>query len=595
MTLEIATVLAVLALTVILFVTEALRVDVIAIAVMLLLPWLGAITPAEAFSGLAGNAVVSVLAVMILSDGVERSGVMSRLTRPILRLAGAKESRILALIAGTVGLISAFMQNIGAAALFLPVMHRISQRARVPLSRLLMPMGFAAILGGTLTLVGSGPLIILNDLLRQAGQPAYGLFSVTPLGLALLAGGLLCFMLLGHVILPAGRPGETRPSPQRELIETWGLPETILRARVPAGSALAGQTRESVDLWRRYGLNLLAIVQDGDVTYAPWRHLPFAAGQELILMGDAEAFRRFAADHGLAPLPADDDDHGLPPCAVFAELIVPPGAAVAGSTLRQLELRKHYGVEPVLLLDRDATRRDDFSDVPLQAGSAMIVFGPCAHIRTLAASPDFRLLTPLPDDGGGRHARPLPAVLCGVGAIALALAGVNLGLALFSGVLAMILLRVLTIDEAYQAVDWRTVFLLAGLIPLGIAMEKSGGAAFLAGQMMRVLAGGHPLLILTGIAVLATLFSLFMSNVAATVLLVPLVVAIGGATGLSPRALALLVAVCASNSFLLPTHQVNALLMAPGGYRNADYLRAGGVMSVLFITIAVALTYLLYL
>ena len=159
----------------------------------------------------------------------------------------------------------------------------------------------------------------------------------------------------------------------------------------------------------------------------------------------------------------------------------------------------------------------------------------------------------------------------------------------------MIVLRVVTIDEAYKAVDWRTVFLLAGLIPLGTAMDKTGAASYVAGQMMKLLQGSHPILILGAFALLSTLFSLFMSNVAATVLLVPLVMITGNMTGISPRALALLVGVCASNSFILPTHQVNALLMSPGGYRNADYLKAGGIMTLIFISIAVVIVYLFYL
>jgi len=159
----------------------------------------------------------------------------------------------------------------------------------------------------------------------------------------------------------------------------------------------------------------------------------------------------------------------------------------------------------------------------------------------------------------------------------------------------MIILRVITIDEAYKSVDWRTVFLLAGLIPLGIAMDKTGAASYIANQMMRLLQGRHPIMILTAFALLSTIFSLFMSNVAATVLLVPLVMIMGNITGINARALALLVGVCASNSFILPTHQVNALLMSPGGYRNANYLKAGGIMTLFFIVIAVIIIYLFYL
>ena len=174
------------------------------------------------------------------------------------------------------------------------------------------------------------------------------------------------------------------------------------------------------------------------------------------------------------------------------------------------------------------------------------------------------------------------------------MSGVHLALSLMTGALAMIILGVVPIDEAYRAIDWRTVFLLAGLIPLGIAMDKTGAARYVAYNMMHILEGGHPLLIMTSVAALSTVFSLFMSNVAATVLLVPLVMVIGQISGISPRSLALLVAVCASNSFMLPTHQVNALLMAPGGYRNADYMRAGGLLTLIFILISVGLIYIIF-
>jgi di/tricarboxylate transporter len=204
------------------------------------------------------------------------------------------------------------------------------------------------------------------------------------------------------------------------------------------------------------------------------------------------------------------------------------------------------------------------------------------------------LVTPIEKDSG-KQPSPITAIFCFALAITLAIAGFHLSLSLMSGVLAMILLRVITIDQAYQAVDWRTVFLLAGLIPLGIAMDTSGTAAYIAKQMMIGLRAAHPIFLLFSIAILSTLFSLFMSNVAATVLLVPLVMTMANIANLDPRALALLVAVSASNSFLLPTHQVNALLMSPGGYRNIDYLKAGGLMTVLFIIIVVFGIYFLYL
>jgi di/tricarboxylate transporter len=593
MTPEIVLVLIVLAVTIILFVTEAFRVDVIAIAIMVTLPWLGLITPAEAFSGLASNAVVAIIAVMILSYGVGRSGVMNRITRPIIHVAGSSEKRLIGLVSAAVGLISSFMQNIGAVALFLPAVMRISKKTRIPISRLLMPLGFAGILGGTLTMVGSGPLIILNDLLRQGGQPPFGLFGVTPIGVVLLGAGIAYFLVFGKVVLPA-RKGET-VSPQQELIETWRLPATIYHCVIPQKSPLVGKTREEVQLWMQYSINLLALAEGDEILYAPWRYTRFVAGQELALLGDPSDIERFVEVYQLQRRKETSlfEDLRSGEMAGFAEVIIPPRAPVAGKTLREIAMRKTYGVEPIMLLSGVLEERGDFSDQTLQPGDALILHGRWENIKAMGDNRNFVLVTPIETEAAGKT-KPATATLCFFSTILLILLGVPISLGLLSGALAMILLRVVPIDEAYRAVDWRTVFLLAGLIPLGLAMENTGAASYVANQMITPLQGSHPLLILIAVAVLTTLFTLFMSNVAATVVLVPLVMIIGGVTGISPRALALLVAVCAANSFVLPTHQVNALLMAPGGYHNADYLKAGGILTIIFIVIAVGLIYLLY-
>jgi di/tricarboxylate transporter len=595
MTHEIALVLLVLGVTVVLFVGEWLRVDVIAIAVMLLLAWLKLVTPAQAFSGFAGNAVISIIAVMILGYGVDRSGVMQRLTGPIVKMAGTSRSRLTLLVSAAVGLISAFMQNIGATALFLPTLLRISRNTRIPASRLLMPMGFAAILGGTLTMVASGPLIILNDLLKQSGQDSFGLFSVTPIGLALLGAGLAYFTIFGKTVLPArGASADDETGSQQELIESWRLPTQIHECVIDAGSKLLGTTREEARLWKEYHLNLLLLSEGDEVFYAPWRYTRFAAGQHLGLMGQLGDFERLIADYGLRREQAGafkklaSTDQGG-----FAELIIPPRAPIVGKTLREVALRKNFGVEPIMLLSGRDQIREDFSDEMFNAGDTMIVYGRWENIKSLDDRKNFVLVTPVESKITG-HARPATSLLCFLGAIVLVLSGMPLSVSLLTGALAMILLKVIKIDEAYRAIDWRTVFLLAGLIPLGIAMDNTGAAKYISGLLIQFLGNSHPLLIMTGVALLATVFSLFMSNVAATVLLVPLVIIMGEKVGVDPRALALLVAVCASNSFVLPTHQVNALLMSPGGYHNMDYIRAGGIMTILFVVIAVALIYLIF-
>ena len=483
------------------------------------------------------------------------------------------------------------MQNDGAADLFLPVLVRISRSGRFRLSRLLMPMGFAAILGGTTTMVGSGPLIILNDLLKHEGLEKYGLFSVTPLGVALTAAGIGALVAFRRFVLPV-RSGAARTGVQQELVETWQLPQTVHRFAVPTGSRLAGMTREETGLWLSYSLNLLAVLEGGSVLHAPWRYFRFGAGQTLVLLGGGEDAARFAADNGLVPGPAEEiQDVLLTSGSGFAEVVVPPRSRYAGRTLREMAMRKNYAVEPVVLLSGDRESRTDFSDQVLKPGDTFVVFGPWDNIRAMDDKRDFVVVTPVEWGTPGRG-QAVKAVLCFAGAVVLVLAGFSLSLSLFSGALAMVLLGVIPMDDAYRAVDWRTVFLLAGLIPLGIAMEKTGAAAFLSARLMDLLQGQHPLLLLAAVAALTTVFSLFMSNVAATVLLVPLVIGMARLASLDPRALALLVAVCASNSFLIPTHQVNALLMAPGGYRNADYLKAGGLVTAVFLAVAVGFTYL---
>ncbi len=596
MTPEIELVLLVLAATVFLFITELLRADIIAILIMLTLSWAGLVKPAQAFSGLASNAVVSIIGVMILGYGVDRSGIMNRMTRPILSVAGTSEKRLVGLVSAVIGIISAFMQNIGGVALFLPAVLRISRNMRIPASRLLMPMGFAAILGGNLSMVGSSPLIILNDLLRQNGNEPFGLFSVTPVGLPLLLTGILYFLIFGKFVLKKGTKQKMTVTPQQELVETWHLPSKVYPCFISKESPLIGITLEQARLWPDYNLHIIAIKEGHEIVEAPGYHTRFALGQKLVMLGESDDVERFVKNYNLyfkkGALQAKDlqsmEGTG------FAEIIIPPRSPIAGKTLREIKMRKKHNVIPLVLLSGDREEHSDFFDQPLQVGDAVIVHGRWEKIKALGVNHNFALVTPIEAEATGK-ARPVTAAACFLGAIALALSGTQLSLSFMSGALAMILLRVISIDNAYKAVDWRTVFLLAGLIPLGLAMDQTGAAAYIASHLMQVLRGSHILVILLSVAVLSTLFSLFMSNVAATVLLTPLVMIMGKESGTDPRTLALLVAICASNSFLLPTHQVNALLMAPGGYRNADYLKAGGIMTILFTGIAVGLIYLLYL
>ncbi len=596
MNFEILIALIVLLITIILFVTEIVRVDVVAILIMVSLPWLGLITPIEAFSGFASNAVIAIIAVMILGYGVDRSGVMEKITRPILKFAGASEKRLVGSISLTVGGLSSFMQNIGAAALFLPSILRISKEKKISASYLLMPMGFAAILGGTLTLFASSPLIMLNDLLIQEGIATFGPFSVTPLGVTLLLAGIGYFLVFGKFVLPKGEEKYT-PTPEEELIETLELPTKVHQCVIPKESSLSSKSPEEVKIWEKYNLHLLSITKEKDTVYAPWRHTSFGKGNKLSLLGSEENVEQFSKDYGLKyqDKAGKARDVKREEEAGFAELIIPPRAPIIGKTLRELEFRKIHRTEPIMLLKGEGEERGDFSDKSLDPGDSIIVYGRWSKIKELDDSENFVLVTPIESKSTKKNPKPKLAIGSFIFAIILAILGFRLSLSLMTGAIAMILTGVVPIKEAYEAIDWRTVFLIAGLIPLGIAMDKTGAANYIATQIIQVFQGSHPIIILTIIAGLATLFTLFMSNVAATVLLVPISIVMANSVGLNPAGSALLVGICASNSFLLPTHQVNALIMSPGGYKNSDYLKAGGLLSIIFIIISVSFIYLFFM
>jgi di/tricarboxylate transporter len=593
---EILTVLVILIATVVMLVFEFVRIDLAALLCMLALGWTGVLAPHEALSGFSSHAVIAMMAVMVLGRGIAKTGIMDRFSQAILKKAGTNRRRIVGMMSLSVGMLSGFIQNIGAAALFLPGILNISRRGKIPASALIMPIGFAAILGGTLSMVGSGPLILINQLLLNAGMAPYGLFSVSPVGTLLLLAGIGFFFLFGKVVLPGSASPAPSISEQEKLIEALHLPHHIWHYTIPPESPLVGKTTEQSGVWQKFNLHVLGICRDKEVEYAPWRKTSFEVGQTLALLGEEKDTKKFAASFNLtqkgqAPRFASLID---PEKSGFAEVIIPPRSEMVGQTIRKFSLRKRYAVEPVMMFSKGEEIWGDFSDRKILPGDTIIVHGLWENISDLKASSGFVVTTPFVAEKKVQS-KTWVASFCFLGGILLAAAGAPISIAFFTAAVAMVLARVLTMQEAYQAIEWKIVFLLAGLIPLGVAMQKTGTAAFLAEGLMALVQGGHPIFIVLTVAVLATLFSLFMSNVGAIVVLAPLVMNMAQIGGLDPRPLALMAAVCAANSFVLPTHQVNALLMSSGGYRNSDYFKAGGGMTVIFLAVVVLVFYFFYL
>jgi di/tricarboxylate transporter len=586
-------VLAILAGAIFLFVSEVVRIDVAAILIMVVVGVTGLVGPDDLFDGFASNAVISIIAVMILGAGLDRVGVMRKVAAFLLRIGGETERRIGSLISGAVAMISAFMQNIGAAALFLPVTERLSERTNIPVSRLLMPMGFAAILGGTLTLVASGPLILLNDLLASTANnleieiEPYSLFAPTPIGLALTISGLLLFAFAGRWLLPSVSTQEEDQTDLPGVAAIYGLDRQIRPFLVTGSSPLDGRRIEAIEA-EHPGV-LIVSAHDGEgLTVAPYRDYVVEVGAVLGLVGDPDAVERFIVTQDLEVVQGDpfailhDPEH-----AGLAEVVVRPGGDAVGKTVRNLRLREVNDVTLLAVHRMGELITQNLREVELEAGDVLVVFAPWERLGQFVQGQSFVILSDYPSEPPRTEKQwwALGAFVLALGLVIFS--EMQLSLALMVGAIIVLISKVLTADEAYRAVSWKTVFLLAALIPLGQAVEETGTAAWIANGVIAAAGDLPPWGMQMVIAVLATAFTLTISNVGATVLLVPLAANVAVGVGASPAQFGLIVAIAASNAFLLPTHQVNALLMGPGGYSVKDFLRAGLAMTVIFLLVLI--------
>jgi len=612
---EIAWVTGILMLTIYLFAFEVVGVDVAAVSVMVIIglsslfaPYMGLqkglVDTNHLFDGFASNAVMSIIAVMIIGSGLDKTGLMTKVAAFILKIGGTSETRIIPIISSTVGIISSFMQNVGAAALFLPVVSRISARSGLPMSRLLMPMGFCAILGGTVTMVGSSPLILLNDLILASNQalPAdqqmetWGLFSVTPIGLVLVFTGIVYFVLAGRFVLPATKSESSTSGsdPLSYIQEVYGVGYALSELVVTDDSLFIGQTLDEIE--STHMLRIIASKQSGDdLRFGPGsiaRDTEIKAGMVLGIIAEPTHLKNVAEGYKLKlrnELRTFSESLSASKAGV-AEVVIPPGSSLIGKSARDVWMRKTYGLALIGLHRDGETKREgeDIRNMPFVAGDTLVVHTSWDALQRIEKNRDFVVVTTEYPKEEERPHKLVPAlVFFGVALCLVLFTDLRLSVALLTGAVGMILSGVLTVEEAYEAVSWKTVFLLASLIPLGVAVETTGTAKWIAEQTLSVMGDSPEIWVVQlVVAILATFFTLVMSNVGATVLLVPLAVNIAlQIPGANPAVFALTVAIATSNSFLIPTHQVNALIMGPAGYRVPDFMKAGGIMTVLFLVI----------
>ncbi len=601
MTPEMILTMIVLVFAIILFIFEWVRVDVVGIIMMVLLPLIGLVTPKEAFVGLSSNAVCSIIAVIIIGAGLDKTGVMNKVAGPIIKLAGNSEKKVITLISGTVGMISSMMQNIGAAALFLPAAQRIAKRMGVPISRILMPMGFCAIIGGTITLVGASPTILLNDLMVLGGKKLepFGLFTQTPIGVCLLSSAILYFTLFGKLVLPAAE-GESDKGVTAMLMNEYQGLENLYELHIPE-TFTTPRTLEDLAIRAKFLVTVVAINHSAkkQKNFVPRSMDSISANDDIAVVGKGKKVLTLAEEYGWVIKDSLEvfGESLAPTNAGMTETVVSPRSELIGKTMSEVNFKEQYSVNPVALYTGQKIIYSGLTHVRLKMGDTLLLHGPWERFHILRNKPQPRALT-FATALEGEIMRPEKAKLAVVW-LAVALTQIiffkiQLSVALMSGALGMIITGVLTVDEAYYAVDWMTVFLLAGLIPLGMAFEKTGTAAFIAKSILGMLGQPSPIVLLAAVGIMTSFFTLVVSNVGATVLLVPLCMNMAVMAGGDPRMAALVVGLSASNTFVLPTHQVNALVMRPGGYRTVDYAKAGAIMTALFLTVELTILYFFY-
>ena len=606
LTADMQLVLGLVCFTMVMFLFERIRADVVALVVLVVLGLTGLVPREDLFGGFAGNAVISIIATMILGAGLDRTGALNRLAAWLLRRAHGVETRLLLLTTGVAGLTSAFMQNPSVMSLFLPVASRLSSRTGLTLSRILLPLAAAIVMGGGLTMVGNSPLILLNDLLlsANANMPSGAatleplkMFAPMPIGLALLGASLAYFHFFGSKLLREDEDEAVTPArTQSYFARAYGIDGDVYELTVGADSPLVGMSVGEAEGQHQAPL-LLALQTGNESRLAPPADARIWVGSVLGAMGPKQQVADFAQNNflRLSTRLRTFGDLFNPSRAGISEAVVPPTSGFIGKTQAELQLRKRAGIS-LLAINRDkAVLRQDVRNTTIRAGDMLVLHSIWADLAQAAKGKDFVVVTDYPKEEQRPHKFKLAMGIFAVSMLLALSSKIPVPIALMTGVAGMLVAGVLHIDEAYAAINWKTVFLMACLIPLGWAMDSSGAAAWLAGHTLERLPDGFPLWLLQLlIGVLTTAFSLVISHVGATIVMVPIAINIALAAGGNPTAFALIVALSASNNLMTGSNPVMSMVTGPANYTGRDLWRVGGPLSLIYLVVIVAMINLLY-
>ncbi len=777
MTPDIIIVLSILGVALLLIITEWVRIDLVALLVLVSLAITGLVTPAEAISGFSNPAVVTVWAVLILSAGLSHTGVTQLISRRILKLVGSNEIRMHAVIMLVAGFLSGFMNNIGVASLFLPIVSTIARRKKQPPSKLLLPLAIACMLGGLLTLIGTPTNIIISEAINKAGLQPFRMFDFTPVGLTVMLSGIAFMSLVGRRLLPTRdiaseykasqpvdytglynlhermfvvhlppgselsgmnlaesrlgsalglnvvailreketllTPGSNTPLQAGDRLLVAGRDEQangllgqrlldlendgyrleqlasaevqLVELEVPANSPFTGQTLGEIQFRNRYGLIVLAIRRQGQVWRTNLEKIPLHVGDALLAQAKPEQIEALRGDENwplssattagvynleerlsLVHLPQDSPLVGvslvesqlgetyalgvmgiiregqiqlMPPpeqilqagdCLMvkgrredllaveglstlqverqlpkmdllksadvgLVEVILSPHTTLAGRTLGALNFRPKYGLNVLAIWREGRAYRTNLRDMPLRFGDALLLYGPREKVMLLSGEPDFIVLDEDVQEPPRQEKIPLALTIMALVLVPVILGWLPIAIAAISGVALMALTGCLTMEESYRAIDWKAIFLIAGMLPLGIALENTGAAQLMADYLIALVGGFGPLAVMAGLFVLVTLASQVMNNAAVAVLVAPIALKIAHDMGVSYYPFLMAVTVSASSAFLTPVgHPANIMIMGPGGYKFGDYIKVGLPLTLVVLVVTLLVTPLIW-
>jgi di/tricarboxylate transporter len=571
------------------FVWNKFRIDIVALCVLVALFVLKLIEPEQVLYGLANQATVTIASMFILSEGLVRTGLVEWAARHLDRIAGKTELRLMLVLSLTAAILSAFIINAAIVAIFIPVSMVLSKSRKIAASRVLIPLSFASQFGGVCTLIGTSTNLIVNSIIVNKGLEPFGFFEFLPLGLAMVGAGIVYLVFVGHWLLPV-RKGEA------EQVDRYLLADYLAEMQVNEKSGLIGQTWEQSKVESETKIELTNLLREAKAVSRPSSTI-IKAEDVLLLHGNVDHIIEMGSKYGLTMMKDSkvSDDELSSHDIKLTEALIPPGSVLIGRTLQSADFFRRHKLTILAIQRRGRTLRERVADITLHENDTVLIQGQQDDIAHIMNSPNVIVTNELTDLYLRKDRAIMALAVLVVVVVLTTLNIIPIMEAAILGAVAMVVTRCLTIEEAYKAIDWKIIFLLAGVLPLGLALENSGATLWLADNVLQPLAGHGPVMLLAAFYLITAVLTEAMSNNAAAAILAPIAFTTAASLNLDPRPLLIAITFAASTSFATPIgYKTNTMIYSPGGYHFTDFTRVGVPLNIIFWGISVLLIPLIW-